>query len=63
MFWGADFEYIVHDADYRNSKKDWDEFVECLTEQIIGRDETIPELPAKDLVSISIKTCKRQTCH
>jgi len=42
----------MHDADYRNSKKDWDEFVECLTEKLMEKDETIPELPAKDLVSI-----------
>lgn len=41
---------IVHDADYRQSKKDFDGFVECLTEKIIEKDETIPELPAKDLV-------------
>ncbi|KAL1970338.1 hypothetical protein VTN77DRAFT_5498 [Rasamsonia byssochlamydoides] len=40
----------AHDADYRNSKKDWDSFVESLTEKIIEKDETIPELPAKDLV-------------
>ncbi|PCH00120.1 Conserved hypothetical protein CHP02453 [Penicillium occitanis (nom. inval.)] len=41
----------AHDADYRASKKDWDTFVETLTEKIIEKDETIPELPAKDLVS------------
>ena len=39
----------VHDADYRQSLKDFDSFVECLTEKIIEKDETIPELPAKDL--------------
>ncbi|KAI9817523.1 MAG: hypothetical protein M1827_001133 [Pycnora praestabilis] len=39
----------MHDADYRASKKDFDTFVECLTEKIIEKDETIPELPAKDL--------------
>ena len=43
-------EIIVHDADYRQSKKDFDSFVECLTEKIIEKDETIPELPPKDLV-------------
>lgn len=41
----------AHDADYRASKRDWDTFVESLTERIIEKDETIPELPAKDLVS------------
>ncbi|KAL4744382.1 hypothetical protein BDW72DRAFT_93097 [Aspergillus terricola var. indicus] len=40
----------AHDADYRASKKDWDTFVETLTEKIIEQDSTIPELPAKDLV-------------
>ncbi|RDW72626.1 DUF2461 domain-containing protein [Aspergillus mulundensis] len=40
----------AHDADYRSSKKDWDTFVETLTEKITEQDSTIPELPAKDLV-------------
>ncbi|EEP79643.1 conserved hypothetical protein [Uncinocarpus reesii 1704] len=39
-----------HDADYRSSKKDWETFVEKLTEKIIEKDSTIPELPVKDLV-------------
>ncbi|KAI4094961.1 MAG: hypothetical protein L6R37_007148, partial [Teloschistes peruensis] len=39
----------VHDADYRQSKKDWDAFVEKMTEKIIEIDDTIPELPPKDL--------------
>ena len=39
----------LHDADYRQSKKDFDSFVECLTEKVIEKDETIPELPPKDL--------------
>lgn len=42
----------VYDADYRTSKKDFDTFVESLTEKIIEKDETIPELPPKDLVRI-----------
>ncbi|KAL1849500.1 hypothetical protein Plec18170_007407 [Paecilomyces lecythidis] len=40
----------AHDADYRAAKGDWDSFVDSLTEKIIEKDETIPELPAKDLV-------------
>ncbi|OJJ43108.1 hypothetical protein ASPZODRAFT_1218075 [Penicilliopsis zonata CBS 506.65] len=40
----------AHDADYRAAKKDWETFVESLTEKIIEKDETIPELPAKDVV-------------
>ncbi|KAL4870451.1 hypothetical protein BDV12DRAFT_165970 [Aspergillus spectabilis] len=40
----------AHDADYRASKKDWDIFVETMTEKVTEQDGTIPELPAKDLV-------------
>ena len=39
-----------HDADYRQSKNDFDTFIEKLTEKLIEKDETIPELPAKDVV-------------
>ncbi|KAL9602012.1 MAG: hypothetical protein Q9219_002120 [cf. Caloplaca sp. 3 TL-2023] len=39
----------VHDADYRQSKKDFDSFVEKMTEKLAEIDETIPELPPKDL--------------
>ena len=40
----------AHDADYRASWKDFETFVESLTEKIAEVDETIPELPPKDLV-------------
>ena len=39
----------MHDADYRTSLKDWESFVDSLTEKITEVDETIPELPPKDL--------------
>lgn len=39
----------VHDADYRQSQADWASFVESLSEKIIEKDDTIPELPPKDL--------------
>ena len=42
----------VHDPDYRQSWNDWQSFVEALTEKIAELDETIPELPPKDLVWI-----------
>jgi hypothetical protein len=42
--------FTVHDKDYRVAKKDWDTFVESLTAKFMEKDETIPELPAKDLV-------------
>ncbi|KAL8768991.1 MAG: hypothetical protein Q9209_004908 [Squamulea sp. 1 TL-2023] len=41
----------MHDADYRQSKKDFDTFVEKMTDRMTKIDETIPELPPKDLVS------------
>lgn len=40
----------MHDADFRTSWKDWESFVETLTEKIVEKDDTIPELPPKDLV-------------
>ncbi len=44
------FQNIVHDPEYRRSLKDWESFVETLTEKIIAADETIPELPLKDVI-------------
>ena len=43
----------MHDADYRQSKKDFDSFVEKMTDRMTEIDETIPELPPKDLVKLS----------
>lgn len=40
----------MHDTDYRAAKKDWETFVESFSEKISEKDNTIPELPAKDLV-------------
>ncbi|KAL8670918.1 MAG: hypothetical protein Q9168_004564 [Polycauliona sp. 1 TL-2023] len=39
----------MHDADYRLSKKDFDAFVEKMTDKMTEIDETVPELPPKDL--------------
>ncbi|KAI1208255.1 uncharacterized protein F4807DRAFT_432193 [Annulohypoxylon truncatum] len=39
-----------NDKEYRRSLKDWESFVETLTEKIIDIDDTIPELPIKDVV-------------
>jgi hypothetical protein len=44
----------VHDPDYRQSWKDWESFVEALTEKITEIDDTVPELPPKDLVCSTI---------
>jgi uncharacterized protein (TIGR02453 family) len=40
---------LAHDAEYRRSLKDWESYVTTLTEKIISVDETIPELPFKDI--------------
>ena len=41
---------IVHDVDFRTSEKDFDSFAAALTEKIIEADDTIPQLPVKDIV-------------
>ncbi|KAK7528462.1 uncharacterized protein IWZ02DRAFT_478331 [Phyllosticta citriasiana] len=40
----------LHDPDYRQSLKDFNSFVEHLTEKVIQADDTVPELPIKDVV-------------
>lgn len=41
----------VHDAEFRQAEKDWHSFVEKLTEKLVEEvDDTIPELPVKDVV-------------
>ena len=40
----------MHDADFRQSERDFKSFVEAVTEKLTEKDETIPELPPKDLV-------------
>lgn len=40
----------AHDPDFRQSWKDFENFLEALTERIVEIDETIPELPPKDIV-------------
>lgn len=40
----------VHDPDYRTSLKDFNSFIESLQKRIIEIDETIPDLPLKDIV-------------
>ncbi|KAI9828305.1 MAG: hypothetical protein M1832_002733 [Thelocarpon impressellum] len=40
----------LHNADFRASEKDFDSFAGALTEKIVEHDETIPELPVKDIV-------------
>ncbi|KAK5016187.1 hypothetical protein LTR60_002525, partial [Cryomyces antarcticus] len=40
----------MHDPDYRASLSDFNSFVECLTQKVVEVDNTIPELPVKDIV-------------
>lgn len=44
----------MHDPDYRTSQKDFNSFAECLQEKIVVLDETVPELPIKDVVSHTV---------
>ncbi|KAG5928351.1 hypothetical protein E4U42_000797 [Claviceps africana] len=38
-----------HDGEYRRALKDWESFVETATQTVIDVDETVPELPFKDV--------------
>jgi hypothetical protein len=42
--------HVVHDPDYRAAQKDWASFVESVTQKVVEIDDTIPELPVKDIV-------------
>ena len=41
----------VHDPDFRIAFQDFTTFTEKISEKVIEADETIPELPVKDVVS------------
>jgi hypothetical protein len=40
----------AHDPDYRAALQDFTTFLEKLSEKVTEMDETIPELPVKDIV-------------
>ncbi|RDI86389.1 hypothetical protein Vi05172_g3381 [Venturia inaequalis] len=40
----------MHDPDYRTSQKDFNSFLEALTQNVVEADDTVPELPVKDIV-------------
>ncbi|KAF1997957.1 hypothetical protein P154DRAFT_524496 [Amniculicola lignicola CBS 123094] len=40
----------MHDPDYRQSLQDFTTFLEKLTEKVVEIDDTIPELPVKDII-------------
>ena len=41
----------MHDADFRQAEKDWHSFVGAVSEHLTEIDDTVPELPVKDVVS------------
>ena len=43
---------LVHDAEFRQAEKDWYSLVQKLTEKLMDIDDTIPELPVKDVVHL-----------
>ena len=43
----------MNDAEFRQAEKDWHSFVEKLTERLTEIDDTVPELPVKDVVRSS----------
>lgn len=52
----------MNDVEFRQAERDFYSFVEALTERLTQIDDTIPELPVKDVVSSS--KCKlRQGMH
>lgn len=50
---GLTCTYIVHDPDFRAAFQDFTTFVEKVSEKVIEADETIPELPVKDVVRVT----------
>jgi uncharacterized protein (TIGR02453 family) len=40
----------LHDPEFRQAEKDWHTFVEKMSETLIEIDDTIPELPIKDVI-------------
>lgn len=46
--------HAVHDPDYRASLNDFNTFIEGVTQKLIEIDDTIPELPIKDIVRRSL---------
>ncbi|KAI1458146.1 hypothetical protein F4805DRAFT_425695 [Annulohypoxylon moriforme] len=40
----------ANDKEYRRALKDWESFVETITEKVIEVDDTIPELPIRDVI-------------
>ena len=51
----------VHDPDYRVALDDFTKFLEVLSEKVSEVDETIPELPVKDIVRFGPSRLQQNT--
>ncbi|KAK5115119.1 hypothetical protein LTR62_001816 [Meristemomyces frigidus] len=40
----------MNDLDFRQAEKDWYSFVEAITSRLVEIDDTVPELPVKDVI-------------
>ncbi|KAE9979789.1 hypothetical protein BLS_009471 [Venturia inaequalis] len=47
----------MHDPDYRTSQKDFNSFLEALTQNVVEADDTVPELPVKDIIKPNGGSC------
>lgn len=54
----------MHDAEFRQAENDWKSFVEKLTEKLAEIDDTVPELPVKDVVRMLevVEATRRPNC-
>lgn len=56
--WALKVKTTEHDGLYKGAKSDFESFVESISKKIVENvDETIPELPLKDLVSVLCFAC------
>lgn len=45
---------LVNDPEFRQAEKDWFSFVEKISEKLSEIDDTVPELPVKDVVGLNL---------
>lgn len=50
----------MHDPDYRTAFEDFTTFITVLSEKVTEADETVPELPVKDIVRSRTTHCARE---
>ncbi len=44
----------MNDPEFRQAEKDWFSFVEKISEKLSEIDDTVPELPVKDVVGLNL---------